>query len=204
MMRSKLSTTYITHGAAALALFVLSGCGEVTNAPEECTMRAWKPVTLANASFDQDGGWTIEPLTNSPICEPGTFGVPADSGDIAACFGVVNQANQTLTQAVELPPGTTQVRLRGKQCLVTTEPEDVAKDTLVIEIKDEATLQSVAVLASWSNVDAGAVCAWEPFELMAPVTGTPESPMLSMHAVLDDLEITTFFLDTLELDAYGC
>jgi hypothetical protein len=62
----------------------------------------------------------------------------------------------------------------------------------------------VAVLASWSTVDAAETCAWTAFELMAPVTGTPESPMLSMHAVLDDLEITTFFLDTLELDAYGC
>jgi hypothetical protein len=187
-----------------LALLVLAACGEVMTAPEECTVRAWKPVTLANAAFDLDGGWTIEPLTSSPICETSTFGVPADSGDVAACLGAVNQANHILSQVVELPPGTTQVRLRGKQCLVTTEPEDTVKDTLVIEVKDAATLQSVAVLASWSNVDAGEVCAWEPFELMAPVTGTPESPMLYMHAVLDELEVTTFFLDTLELDAYGC
>ena len=193
--------------AATVAAFALAACGEVTATPDsgpgECTTPTWLPVALANASFDDDGAWTVSPLNNPAICEPGMFGVPADSGTLAACFGVVNLANQMLTQPVTLPPGATQVRLRGKGCLVTTEPDPAVKDTLDIELLDANTLETVASLANWSNLDAGMVCAWTDFELMAPVESAGP-PILSMHGVLDDLEITTFFLDTLELDAYGC
>jgi hypothetical protein len=191
-----------------LALLGLTACGKVTLGVDsgvgECTTQTWQPVPLANAWFDEAGGWTVVPLTNSAICESGAFGVPADTGSGAACFGIVNLADQTLAQTMALPPGTTQVRLRGKRCLVTTEPDVVAKDTLVIEIQDATGGQTLASLANWSNLDAAPVCAWTEFELTAPVQGTPESTVFSMHGMLDDLEITSFFLDTLEFDAFGC
>lgn len=189
---------------AVVTVVGLGACGEVTSAEGECDMRTWQPVELANASFDQYGGWTAEPTTNPALCEPDVFGIAADSGTVAACFGAYNGADQTLTQPVDLPPGTTQVRLRGRRCLVTTEPGDAVTDTLVMALQDGATLNTVAALGDWSNLDAGEFCSWQDFELMAPVEDSPASVILYMRVVLDDLEVTTFFLDTLELDAYGC
>lgn len=188
---------------------LLAGCGGVvsdTNPDADtCPARTWIPVAVANASLDDDGGWTVEPLTNPPICATDVFGIPPDSEPNAACFGVANSVSQTLTQPIALPAGTTQIRLRGVRCLVTTEPPDApVKDAFVVEVTDAETLLPVASLVGWSNQDAEPFCAWEPFEVMAPVAGDTASPLLTLRGQHDDLEVTTFFLDTLALDAYGC
>lgn len=188
--------------------FVLAGCGEVTtgsvDSGTQCA-RDWRPVPLVNGAFDQpSGGWSTEPLTSAIICRTEDHDFPAQSGDQSACFGLYNSAMETLTQTFQLPATATQVRLRGFHCRDTDETSVMPDDTLIIEIRDQATGLAIASLAQWSNLDAAATCSWTPFELSAPLSGQADTATLYFHSALDDLDVTTFYIDTLELETFSC
>jgi hypothetical protein len=185
----------------ATSSLALLACGDVDNGP--CSA-AWTPL-LTNASFD-DGHevWTEEPASPPSICEQESVPFPVDSASFAACLGTNNSRVQTLSQVVELPAGTTRVRLSGKRCLITGETGTDVKDTAVFEVRNADTGATVAELGTWSNKDGRETCDWTSFQLEAAVTASPERALLYMHAETDDLNITSFYLDSLELEAQSC
>ena len=177
---------------------------EDTSSAEDCT-RAFMAVTLGDGNFDAADTWTSEPPGNSAICRTmDVGGFAADSGENAACFGVTNSANQTLFQSITLPQGTTEVRVKGRRCFITTDPMTTNNDTFVMALRNPSTRQAVARLAELSNRDADTVCVWADVEFAAVVDDPITTVDFHMEGKLDDLEITTFFLDTLSIEAFAC
>lgn len=179
---------------------VLVACDSVD---ENCTS-TWENV-LVNASFD-DGhtGWTEQPVSPPSICEASQVPFAVDSMPFAACLGTDNDRDGLLTQTITLPDSATRVRLRGKRCLITGEMESAdAVDTLSIEVRATSGV-TLAALGTWSNKDASSTCDWETFELEAPLTTITPSAELRLRADVDDLRITSFYLDTLQLEVQAC
>ena len=190
--------------ASVLAPLALAACDSVEAGADAMCAPTWANV-LANAGFD-DGHqtWTEEPAEPPSICGASQVPFAVDSPEVAACLGTDNNRVQTLTQTVELPAGATRVRLVGKRCLITGETGTDAKDSVAFEVRNADTGATVAELGTWSNKDARETCDWVEFELDAALTATPRRAELRIRAVTDDLNISSFYLDTLQLEALAC
>jgi len=144
-----------------------------------------------DGSWQTSGGTIIFTEAQMPIL--------AAAGSRAARFLGRNAANERLLQGVIVPAGTTSLVLRGELCFVTEEGGGPV-DTLTIRLLDPAN-NPLDTFASLSNLDAGAICSWAPFTmaLAAPHAGQPVQ--LEFHATADSATVTSFYFDSLRLDA---
>ena len=168
----------LLRSVALLAPSVLIGCDRVAATPDASCEPTWSNV-LVNAGFD-DGHvtWTEEPVEPPSVCGASQVPFAVDSAPFAACLGTDNDRVQTLSQIVELPAGTTRVRLRGQRCLLTREATADINDTLAIELRDGDTFATIADLGGFSNVDGRDICDWAGFQLEANVTSSPRRGQL--------------------------
>lgn len=196
-----------------------AACGEVVIPTTDECARAWQPVALQNPGFDEGSiGWVDEPPDQPVIFQPDPADFQPHSAPFIARLGATNLLAQTLAQELELPAGTTRIRLRGQRCIESDEMDPaVPKDTMNIALHDTATGALLAELAQWDNGDGGALCQWSSFaeeqalfNLTANLPANPPTPTnatparLSFHSVLDDLYITSFNIDTLALEVFAC
>ena len=204
-MRGSSDCNYISTCALFITLVGLTtACGMITSAADECERR-FIPVSLIDSDFEELGaGWTSEWVTRPPICNTQQIGLSPTSGQNAACFGIANSSNQKLSQTITLPFATTRIRLIGQRCFITDEVGDRTADIFTVELRDPRTSLPIATLASFSNLDARPVCSWERFEASAVITDESELAMLYMESQLDSQYVTSFFLDRLALEAFGC
>lgn len=167
-------------------------------APDAC-VPDWIGL-LGNGDFEQ-GGTAWNQTGGTIIRQYGAgYPWPAHSGTWAALFGGINNADHLLTQSVTVPANATALRLRGAMCFVTEETTTLVEfDTLTVQIQGAVTEEYV-----FSNLDAGETCTWTLFQLDAPTSHAGETVTLSLHGQTDGLEITSFGLDTLVLEALAC
>jgi len=165
---------------------------------------------LANGDFE--GGHTIwdeTPAGTPSICRSDELTLHTQGGDWAGCFGRNDNRAQTLTQRVKLPAMTTRVRLAGYRCLVTGEAPDADPyDVMTIQLTDDRDDTAVvADVARWSNQDAGSTCRWDYFQAMADVVAPSPAPRMAVvriDSTLDNGRVTSFYLDSLAFEAFGC
>ena len=179
----------------------------VSDGPCEPT---WQNI-LRNGDFESgDVEWMEGPGDEYAICRWNEMPLAPHGGSMyASCFGWEDFRQQFLTQALTLPPETSRVRLVGYRCLVTVKaPGSAAYDTLKIKVTDDQDdTATVADVASWSNRDAFMACDWTWFEAIADVVA-PEAAarpvVLRIESKLDGAMVTSFYLDTLAFEAFGC
>jgi len=104
---------------------------------------------------------------------------------------------------VAVPASATALRLRGYRCFATQEITATPWDTLVVTLQTTggATLET---LETWSNADGGAVCSWSDFTLTAASARAGQTVRLHLQGTTDFSNITSFWVDTLVLEAYAC
>jgi hypothetical protein len=160
---------------------------------------------LADGDFEAgDPAWTQLFNGAQPVIRS-NLPYPAESGAQAALFMGFNNAMQTLRQTVTVPADATALRLRGFRCLVTEETTMVTPfDTLAIELRVPDGGPLIEELAQISNLDAAAVCDWDPFEHLAGDALAGETVELVFTATSDGASLTSMGYDTLALEAMGC
>ena len=195
---------------AALLLMVSMGAG-CLDAPHTAGLDAGDAIAspmdagpeakqlLANPGFDlgavdwtQDGG-TI-------IYDSADVAVRPDSGHFVARLGWLLDSDERLGQSVVVPAEATALTLRAERCFVTDETGTDAIDQLSIDL-DDADGAVLEVLANYSNLDAQNVCDWTPIQLDAASAHAGETVKLVVHGTSDGANVTSFYLDTLSLEA---
>jgi hypothetical protein len=162
---------------------------------------------LTNGDFD-DGPdpWTqYSELGTDILLDEDDLPLAPDSPHCAAWLGGYNGALDQLYQGVTVPANASALRIRGKSCFATEESDGNEYDFLTVALLDSA--DNPLEYLTWSNLDAGATCAWTEFEIGAVGSHAGESISLYWEAVTDgEFGITNFFLDTLAFEAFvpGC
>jgi hypothetical protein len=162
---------------------------------------------LANPGFEEAFdpevgaiGWTEDPV---PITYPsGQIPVSPHSPERAAWFGDEMFPEQRLTQAVSVPEATTALRLEVFICFATDEPDDMVYDLMTVSLLDERG-DPLETLAEYTNLDATAECSWRREVLDASDTYAGEDIRLELFGMHDGLTLSSFYFDTLRLEAEG-
>jgi len=166
---------------------------------EPCTP-TWIEL-LTNGNLDSGPtGWTI--AGGDVVYTSAMMPISAHTGGYAAWLVGYNNADEQLYQAVSVPADATALRLRGYGCYVTTDTGG-AHDYLTIRLRNGGG-SPLETLASYSNLDVGAVCSWTEFELDAASAHAGETIQLHLRGTSDGLYVTSYFVDSLHLEAYAC
>jgi len=132
--------------------------------------------------LDQFNGLPVDPLT-------GTF---------AAWLGGVDGVTMTLSQDVSVPAEATGLRLQGYLCMTTE--EFFPYDTLAIEIRTTSgTL--LELLLRWYCTDSYRYPSWTLFSADVGSAYAGQTIRLHIRAYCDPSLSTSFFLDSLTLQA---
>jgi hypothetical protein len=165
---------------------------------EQCVAGTFQ--LLDNPNFDEGPVDWVEMM--GPIIFPDEqIPITPHSGSRAAWLGRTAAADQKLSQAIELPLGTTALRFTGQTCLVTGEdPVNGALDAVTVSVLATGGAP-IAELVAYSNLDAGSVCNWASFDIALAQDYTPQPAVLQLHAVSAAGGLTSFYFDTLSLVA---
>lgn len=169
-----------------------------------CTERQWIPV-LANGGFE-DGRvvWTRAPENVEVIFPRGpTLPVTPESGTWAAYLGGHDSRQQVLAQAIALPATTNRVRFRAARCIATLEVEPRDFDVMTVDIVQPDT-DVVVGFTPWTNRDGFAECQWSYVDEVRDVADPTAGAAFRIVSTLDPGKVTTFYLDSLSLDAFAC
>jgi hypothetical protein len=160
---------------------------------------------LVNGSFDGTGGWTEQPIDSAyPIITADPGPVTAQSGTNRAWMGGFEEAaTDNLYQDVAIPASTTMLVLTGFYELRTDEYISGTYDTGAVEITTTGgtPLELVKALD-----DDHATTTWTPldhtFTNLAMMKGI--TVRLHLTTTSDSSDVTSFFFDTLHLNATYC
>ena len=170
------------------------------DAPPDACVATWTPL-LSNAAFDLgDTQWLS---SGSVITDASMMPIAPQSPSYAAWLAGYNGADEYLAQTVTVPGGATALRLRTYRCFVTSDVSG-ADDHLSIELRDASGATVLETLGSYSNLDVGTVCSWGTLVLHAASAHAGESIRLHFHATTDALYPTSYYVDTLALEARAC
>lgn len=166
--------------------------------PDNCDP-AWVPL-LDNGGFD--AGRTIWQGDMGTIQSSSMMPIPAQAGTYAAWLTGYNNADEVLFQQVDVPADATALRLTGYRCFVSSDP-GATDDHLDVDLfaAGGSLLES---LASYNNQDAGSICDWEAFSIDAATAHRGDSIVLQFHGTNGSINPTSFYLDTLRLEAWAC
>jgi len=161
---------------------------------------AWTNL-LDDGGFDSGAtDWTA---AGGPVIQDSTtMPISSYSGTHAAWLAGYNAANEELHQTVTVPADTSALRLTGYHCYVTADLGG-ANDFLHIRIRTGLGAE-LETLANISNEDVGTVCGWTSFELAPSSTHAGETIQLYFNATTDGLFPSSFYVDSLALEAYAC
>jgi hypothetical protein len=167
---------------------------------------------LTNAGFEQSTGTginkNIAPWVQSPgdiVVNAGELaanGQPApQAGNLDAWLGGEDDRVDYIYQSVSVPAGTRSLTLRGYLYIRTNEPSPAQFDQMQVNIYDanQNFLQTVAVYH-----DRDETSGWETFTLGIDGDYAGRTILLAFESDNGFLYSTSFFLDTLSLDARVC
>lgn len=165
---------------------------------EQCVQGTFE--LLDNPGFD-DGAVAWEESVGPIIYPDEQIPITPHGGSRAAWLGRSGTADQKLTQAIELPLGIASLQFKAQTCLVTGE-EDAAGaiDTLRITVRDDQGAP-IALLAGYSNLDAGSVCNWASVDVAFAEAMTAQPAVMELRAISAAGGLTSFYFDTLSLEA---
>jgi hypothetical protein len=173
-------------------------------AAASCTERAWIPV-LANGGFE-DGRvvWTRSPENIEVIFPRGPqLPVTPEAGTWAGYLGGHNSRRQVLAQPIALPATTNRVRFRAARCIATLEVEPQIFDVMTVDIVQPNT-DVVVGFTPWTNRNGFAECQWSYVDEVRDVADPTAGATFRIVSTLDGGKVTTFYLDSLSLDAFAC
>lgn len=167
----------------------------------QCTTQS----LLVNGNFDLGPGsgwnaysdWMSDPVIYA--CASLTHGCQA--GGYAAWLGGGTSGQNYVYQTVAVPANTTSLRLTGYRWIDTAESGGVY-DQMWIEIHLSADLSLLETLATWSNQNSSS--GWVAFSLPAAATHAGQTIDLLLDSWNDVTSVTSFYLDTLVLEAVVC
>jgi hypothetical protein len=163
---------------------------------------------LQNANFDTGPGamWT-EVGGAGELILAGTAlqSHAAHSGTYAAWLGGYNSGDDQLTQTVTVPANATGLRFKGQRWVESAEVGSTVYDKLTFEIlaaTGETVLESIGGSPVFTN--ATTTTTWTAFDF--PVTGNyaGQTVRLRLRALTDILNSSSFFIDTIALEATVC
>jgi hypothetical protein len=153
---------------------------------------------LANPGFDEGAvGWTE---VGGPINYPDEqIPVEVQAGTRAALLGRPVAAEQRLAQIVSIPADTVSLTWSGYTCFVTARV-DASTDAVRLDLLTPGggTLQA---LAMFGDEDAGGGCNWAARTLPLASPHAGEEVELAFSAHSDNSGLTSFYFDTLALQA---
>jgi hypothetical protein len=162
---------------------------------------------LANGNFDQGpaSGWNRYSswgLAADPVVYPcSSLAHGCQGGSYAAWMGGDNDTDNQIWQTVTVPANTTTLRLKGQSAIDTAETGGVY-DQLYIELYLSSGPTFLESLATWSNLNANG--GWTAFTLTAASPHAGQTIDLLVEAITDGISVTSFYLDTLVLEAVVC
>lgn len=168
-----------------------------------------KVELLGNAGFDQSTGSkpaTVVPWTqNGSIVWTtaelmGNLGFGPHQGGYAAYLGGYLSANDILLETVNVPAGTTALRLAGQRRIVSTDPS-MEKNSLRFQLIDGAG-DLLTNIATYTNVDVTA--GWTAFSHPVVLTFAGQTVRLRIVGVTASSLATRFLVDSLSLEATVC
>ena len=180
--------------------------GDVPDArpPEAC--KEGVVQLLANPSFEDAmlPNGAIDWIEDTP---PITYPVPqipaAHDGNRAAWFGDVTRPEQRLLQPVIVPDGATSLSLEYYTCFVTQEEPGEVFDNMKVSLLDSSGNQ-LEVLAEYTNLDAEPEdpgCNFRREQLLADNPHAGQEVRLEFFGLNDEAGLTSFYFDTLALNA---
>jgi len=156
---------------------------------------------LANPRLDdspQGTGWQQFPTDPTYPLITSDDGIVEDTAPYKIWLAGINDADDVLYQDVAVPAGTTSLQLTGKYAVATNETISGTYDFAYVEVQSTAgsTLETLLTL----NDDTVAT-TWTPMTL--PLTGSyaGQTIRIYFHATNDFSDETSFYFDTLGLDA---
>ncbi len=159
---------------------------------------------LVNPAFDASPlgtGW-VETLIDPayPLITPDD-GVPEHTAPNKAWMGGLLSGDDELRQDVAIPAGTTRLLLRGVYDLRTDEffPGVYDNATVALTTPGNVLLETVLAID-----DDGATSAWTPFQRIFAQTYAGQTVRVRIRSHNDDSDATSFFFDTLVLEATVC
>lgn len=169
-------------------------------APDAGCTPIWMDL-LDDGSFDSGGAaWTT--VGGTIVRTSASMPISAHTPDYAAWLVGANNADEQLYQAVDVPADASSLRLIGHACYVT-EDTTGTDDALTYSLRTTAGA-TLETLASYSNADVPEVCSWTPFVLYATDAHAGQTVQLHLHGVSDGSYYTSFFVDSLRLEALAC
>ena len=140
----------------------------------------------------------IDPLY--PPITADTGGVAADTAPNRMWLGGLTSGSDSAVQTVTIPAGTTALVLRGKYDVRTSETGGVY-DTAAVEMLSSAD----AVLeTAMSLTNQGALTAWTNFTFTFATPHAGQTVKIRFRSTNDLSLETSFFFDSLALDATVC
>ncbi len=179
------------------------GAGRADAAPradgglDQC-VEGWSEL-LVNPHFDQgpDAGWTA---TGGDIIQrEADMPIQVDSGEYAAWLGGRNELDAALSQPISVPSAASQLRLSARICFVTVETAGTP-DRVELVLRDAGGAVA-GTLTDFSNQDAGGICNWGSLEVSSSPAHAGEELTFELHVTTDAANHTSFYFDTLALEA---
>lgn len=152
---------------------------------------------LANPGFDEGAiGWTE---SNGPIIfHDADMPIAPHAGTHMMLLGLGFQAEQALTQVVEIPTGTSALTWNAFTCFDTDEVSP-STDSATLELRGDGGAV-LATIAAFTVGDSQPTCNW--FGRSVPVTPIPSGPVeFHFRAHSDNSVDTSFWFDSLALEA---
>jgi hypothetical protein len=167
-------------------------------APDAAPCTAGKVQLLGNPAFDEGVVTWVE--TSGPLIFPDAqIPINVHSTDYAVWLGRSGAAEQTLAQPIDIPVGTTALTLSLYTCFVTADTAD-STDDVKVELVDGAGA-TVESLARYTLADAALTCNFALRTVTAAAPHAGESVQLAFKAHSDNGGLTSFYFDTLALEA---
>ncbi len=164
---------------------------------------------LRNGTFETTPAgtdWNATPIDASyPIVTSDAGGVPAQSPAYRAWMAGIEESAATnkdvMYQDITVPAMTTKLEFKGYYDLRTGEIGTNIYDRATVELTSTTNTQLELIKALDDN---GATTAWTPFNKLFTGDYSGMTVRLRFSTASDSLDATSFFFDTLELNATFC
>jgi hypothetical protein len=166
---------------------------------------------LINPNFDLGPSVGWKQSTNIIYQESSALDTAADTPPYLAWLGGYNKADDDLYQAVTIPASTVELALSFSYKVFTREPRSMAAyDFMSVELRGQngqgmGTGMGNGLLMTVGQLsDNDAVSTWTRFSAMLPPSLAGKTVELHFHATTDSAFLTSFYVDTVSLQAVGC
>jgi hypothetical protein len=169
-----------------------------------CATRVWVNL-LDNGDLDAGPAiaWTAFSERGAQVITADAPLTPHTPAYVAWLAGYA-LGHEQIWQTVTVPLSATKLRFRGRGCFVTDEATFGTFDWSTVSLHDSATLGLLEVLVDVTNEDAGGTCDFVPVQATAASAFPGRTIDVLLEGMNDDELPTSFWWDSLALEAYVC